>query len=61
MPFLGPTHKDDSELFLSGLRSSSKSDFGYPTPRCRARCRVIRLVVKVFYEVLERFGDLLIF
>ena len=42
VPFLGPTRKDDSELFLSGLHSSSKSDFRYPTPQCR----FTRLVVK---------------
>ena len=38
---MGPTREDDSEYFLSGLHSSSRSDFRYPTPRCR----FIRLVV----------------
>ena len=31
---MGPTRRDDSCRFLSGLQSSSKSDFRYHTPRC---------------------------
>ena len=42
MPFLGPTRKCGSGHLLSGLESSSKYDFRYPT----ARCMFPRLVVK---------------
>ena len=43
MPFLGPTRKCGSGHLLSGLESSSKYDFRYPTPRCMFPRLVVNL------------------